>query len=119
VENFLKEVAGPFLGFLAALVAFRVRFLSVEKDMAAHIAQNASDRQHDKELLALALDGIRCAIKSDSVTTAQVFDRMERLQSVSLEILAALARKNDVAHRAIGADALVNLLGGQNDGNKN
>lgn len=117
MDEFIKWFAGPFLGFLAAVVTFRVTLSDTKKDLVALTAKVASDREHDKELLKIALDGIREDMTRQSLATEDAMKRIERRQSVSLDILAAIARKNNINHRALGVDALVELMGDEtNDG---
>jgi hypothetical protein len=115
--DFIKLFAGPLIGFLASVTLFRARFTSIEKDIeAAREARGSlaamieSDRKHDREVFTAALESIRQEIERECGNTAAFQKRIERRQTVSLEIIAALAHKTGVRHRALGSDALVELL---------
>lgn len=109
-QDVVGWLAGPLLGFLASVTLFRGRFVAIEKDIEAMRKANDVERAHDRELFAQTIRAITEQIARECVTTEAFQKRMERRQKVSLEIIASIAHKNGVSHRALGTDALVELL---------
>jgi hypothetical protein len=103
VDSILKSAENPFLsalfGFLAALATFRARFTLIDAKHETLRAELLAAREHDRELLRLQLEALRTDIK-----------RSERLQTVVLELVSSLASKHGVTHRALGSDALAEIL---------
>jgi hypothetical protein len=104
----LNAVGGAIVGFLAAFAVFERRVTKIEENLNAHKEQVDRDRKHDHQMLEVSLAGIKQDIAAQRERFEEAHAATERRQKVSLDILANVARKLNVAHRAIGADALIN-----------
>lgn len=99
-------VAGAFVGALGSIATYRARFAVIDLKFDEQSRAYATQRKHDKEMLELTLTDMRKDIRR----ARRASSRMERRQQVSIELMADIARKLGVEHRAIGVDALTHSL---------
>lgn len=89
---FGSTIVTALVSFLAAAGMFRFQ-------LSAHARQVERDREHDKELLKKDFDAMTKTLAS-----------IESRSRISLEIVAGIARAQGISHRALGVDALINLM---------
>lgn len=99
-------VAGAFVGALGSIATYRARFTLIDAKFSQEAERYATQRAHDKEMLEITLASMRKDIQRARRASA----RMERRQQVSIELMADIARKLGVEHRALGVDALTHSL---------
>lgn len=70
-------------------------------------------RQHDKELVERAFSEFTRRLDESAKRSEEHYSRVERQQRVTLELVADLARRQGVTHRALGTDMIARLLRGE------
>jgi hypothetical protein len=113
VEQFLQLCAAAAIGAVGTVAAFRARFVIIDKRFESEKEIRAMERRHDKEMLDQTLRMMRRSIRN----TREVAERIEKRQQVSLELVASIATKLGVDHRALGTDALVRIVNEEKEAN--
>ena len=105
-RSLLSTLAGAIIGALSAIATFRAKFIVIDLRFQQEAERYATQRAHDKEMLDATLG----AMRRDIQRARRASTRMERRQSVSLELIADIARKLEISHRAIGTDAAARTI---------
>ncbi len=86
-------------GFVSSQAVFKAKFAVMDAQRLSDLDSIEKNRQHDKELAARDLQSLR-----------DIMGRVERINRATLEIVANIARQSGLANRAVGVDALAELL---------
>lgn len=95
---------------VSSLVAVRTRFALIEARIEREKHETATLRQHDKEMLDAQLSEMSARIDRHHKQARSSWSRAARRQKVTLEVIAEIAVKLNVKHRALGVDALVRTI---------
>ena len=104
------SVVSALFGFLAAVAAFRSKFALIEVNHTSLRAEIATARASDKTLMDMQFQALRIDVERNAKKIEEYHVRMERRQIASLEMLSGLAMKQGLKHRALGTDALSDII---------
>lgn len=112
-----SSIVSALFGFLAAVATFRSKFALIETRHDQLRAEIATAREFDKKIMEMTLHELRADVERNRCEVTDYNKQAARMQKVTLEILASLAMKHGVAHRALGSDGLASIIDkANNDG---
>jgi hypothetical protein len=105
------SLVSALLGFLGAVAVFRAKFDVIDAKRDALEKQIERDRESDREFAEREMAELRRMLEASCIDQKESYKRIERRQQINLELIAAIAMKHNVTHRALGVDALARLIG--------
>lgn len=110
LQSAASTIVGAILGFLSTVAVFRSRFDVQDQKLVDLERLLEERRQHDRELVERSLAEVSRRVDESAKMSAEHYARIERHQRITLELVASLARRQGVTHRALGTDVVARVL---------